>query len=102
MKLAIPTLPPGCPGSTIGVLAFHDRVRNGIGWFHGTIVTSKVTGLACARKHRPDQNGCERWMGVNAAAGRESCTGTNPRAPPDFTGESVPRKKPNGRFVHVC
>ena len=29
-----PIIPPGCPGSSVGAAAFHDRVRDGNGWVH--------------------------------------------------------------------
>ncbi len=49
---AIPTFPQGDPCSIIGVLRFNFRVRNGIGWDPGTIVTGKPV-----RKHEATEKG---------------------------------------------
>ena len=34
-----PTLPGGCPPSTIGAGVFNFRVRDGFGWFHAAVGT---------------------------------------------------------------
>ena len=42
-----PTLPGPCGPSTIGAAAFHDPVRNGMGWSHSAVST-EVSAVVCS------------------------------------------------------
>jgi hypothetical protein len=44
-----PTLPPSCPGSTMGAGALNFRVRNGNGCFHAAIAAGKLCAANAAK-----------------------------------------------------
>jgi hypothetical protein len=55
--LHLPTLPEAYTSSTIGVHAFHDPVRDGVGWDHVAINTGESRFVVAARDMAGD---CER------------------------------------------
>ena len=59
-----PIFPQGCPCSTVGATTFHDRVRDGNGWFHRALWHQDMVRTLCSRESRP------RGGPVSGPAGR--------------------------------